>query len=203
MRKFYVILTDWEDVLKCVVGWSDNPYVAISYFREYKQMDDMSEMITIECESTMLLSHILNEEYSTDIHDVLGCHLVTKTSKDGRCYVIYKERYAELFSDEYIREMKVSSQIFSAITHTMLQASPFVPYLITDSKDLISTLLFVAYKYTSIKQMLRTGPRTTPVSELLDMVYFWRYLDRSNSSHITCIQGAGVDSSPADAVFID
>jgi hypothetical protein len=203
LRKFYVILTDWEYVLKGVVGWSDNPYIAISYFREYKQMDEESEMITIECESTMVLVHILNEEYATDIHDILGCHLVTKTSKDGRCYVIYKERYAELFSDEYTVDIRISSQIFSILTHTMLQASPLVPYLKTDSIDLISTLLFVAYQYTSIKQMLRSGPRATPVSELLDMIYFWRYLDKTNVSHLTSIQGTGADSYPADAIYID
>jgi hypothetical protein len=84
----------------------------------------------------------------------------------------------------------------------MLQTVPLSPYILGDRGDLIYSTLFLAYKHTSMKQMVRSGPPVTPISELIDCVYFWRYINYAPNVPLAELSN-GAFNAPVDAVFID
>jgi hypothetical protein len=201
MKKFYVILTDWEDALKQVVAWVENPYIAISYFREYKKIDRESEMIIIECDNHVTLSVILRENYATDVDDLLECHLIAKTSKDGRCYVIYKERYNEHFSESFLESSSVAMQICDTISRIMLVSAPLIKFLNEPYITNEMNLTFGVYSYTSIRKMMQDGTKAIPLSKTIDIVYFWRFVNAMGGN---CYISNKADKwCPVDAIFID
>lgn len=201
MRKFYIILTennDYDSIYQEVVAWSDNPYVAISYFKEYNDIDANSTMVIYECISAVALSQILRENYNTEMSVILSTHLVTKTSINGRCYVIYREQYSELFTVDYLK--KHSDFICDYICKVMLHTIPLIKYFIPEYNEIISSLLFIVYTYTSIKKMIRTGV-LTDLEKAIDMVYFWRFVNYMNPDQM--IQMGSGFINPTAAVFID
>ena len=199
---FYVILSDWEDVLRQVIAWTENPYVAITYFREYRKLDSDSEMVTIECDSHFALASILNENYATDVQNVLESQLMTKTSRDERCYVIYASRYKDFFSDHFLQNMKITTQVCDTISHIMLNIAPLMKFLNEPECTDIINVTYNVYGYTSIRKMLQEGPKATPIWELIDIVYFWRFV---NTVHPNILNGWGKEAQflPVEAIFID
>ena len=200
MRKFYVILTlgDYDEISQTVVAWTENPYIAISYFKEYRSMDEDATMVIYGCESHLELMRVLTEEYHIEMIDVLNLHLMTMTSKNERCYVIYKEEFSELFSDKFIK--KHSEFICDNICRTMLSTIPLMKFINPQYNEVISNLLFIVYTYTSIKKMLRTGVKVD-LTESIDIVYFWKYMMDTHPNQLVTADSGMLN--PTAVVFID
>lgn len=207
MRTFFVVITSWRDVLWKVVGWTDNPYVAISFFKEYRNMDKMSSMIIVECGSVVELFKVIREDYATDTAEFLDAHLITRTSKDERCYVIYKEKYSELFSDDYlVRSEGNLLRVCDALTKIMMALCPLIKYIDVKSSpgiaELILGVIFQVYSHTSNKRLFRNSDLMKQIVNDIDIVYFWRFLNMSSQQNRIAESG-GVVYEPYDAVFID
>lgn len=208
MRSFYVIITSWNDVLERVASWTDNPYVAISYFKEYKEMDKNSKMVIVKASSALELSKILMDDgYVADVSDLLDSHLLTKTSKDGRCYAIYRERFSALFSDDYMDHTARSASTCYLISAIMMGVNPILKYISLENPntlDLITNLIVHAYAHTSIKRLMSNNRSVnSQVSDFIDVVYFWKFLNSSSSYQLSSYLEDLSVSQPIDAVFID
>ena len=201
MRKFYVVLStsfDYDREVTDVVAWTENPYVAISYFKEYQEVDSDANMITISCNTHLELIQIFNEEYNTDMEVGLNTHLTTITSKNERCYVIYKERYHSLFTSDFIHNH--TSFICDYICRIMISTAPLIRYINPEYNDVISNLLFIVYTYTSIKKMIRHG-LSTDLENTVDLVYFWKLVTYNNPNQLVTSDSEILN--PTAVVFID
>jgi len=206
MRKFYIILTstldydklDYDKEVSEVVAWTENPYIAISYFKEYREIDSDANMVIYGCNSHMELINLLKEIYNTEMEDILNSHLASTTSKNERCYVTYKEKYSELFTNKFIQKHK--EFICDYICRIMLSATPLMKYVNPEYNEVISNLLFIIYTYTSIKKMIRHG-LTVDLEKTIDLVYFWKFVMYSNPNQMITANSEMLN--PTAVVFID
>lgn len=199
---FYIVLRSWQDVLWKVIGWTDNSYIAHTYFKHYRSMTtQLLEMRSVKCENTIELLRFIRDDIGTDVQDLLETHLMTKTSKDGKCYVIYPSKYNDSFSAEIMTSSRVVMCICDYISKMVMTTVPLIKYIANDAQ-IIQELLFVSYLNTSVRKMLQHGPATTPVSKLIDVVYFWRCLTAKGARQFQL----GDDNNivvPVEAVYID
>lgn len=202
VKTYYVMLTSWKDVLQRVVAWTDNPFVGISYFKEYKPMDKESEMVIVTTGSCFELAMQLQDEYAVDMTDFLSYQLRTQTSGNGLCYAIYQDKYSHLFNIDSLMEKQGVLRICDQLSRVMLNTTPLMRYLKADECDVIGITLFTAYTYTSIKRMLRGDILASPISKLIDIVYFWRYVMSVDGGQINR-RIDGTATTPVEAVFID
>jgi len=207
MTKFYVILSegDYEEgSSKIVIAWTSNPFIAISYYKEYKLLDDDVEMVIYECESNAIFCQILSDDLSTDLYTVLQRKLITQTSKDGKCYAIFTESQIHFFTDKFINEN--AAYICNELSSVMLASAPLTKYIrkMNDSDNKLLSLLFTVYAYTSVKQSIREKRQFAEVSSFIDIVYFWK-MYTSKGSHITSnFNTTDIFSRyPDTAVFVD
>lgn len=207
MRTFYVVITSWRDVLWKVVGWTDNPYIAISYFKEYHLMDKISRMVIIECGSVLELSKIVRDNYDTDTSDFLEAHLITRTSRDDRCYVIYKEKYSEMFSDDYLAKSEGNLlRVCDVLCKVMMSVCPLIKYIDVQNQpntaEFILGLIFEVYNHTSNKRLFKNNALKNQIANDIDIVYFWRFLNMSSQQN-RIVDNGGIIYEPYDAVFIN
>ena len=202
LRTFYTIIKSKVDCSWKIIGWTENPYIAISYFREYKQMDKDAQMFIVECGTILELFKTIQMDY-----DILGARLMTRTSKDDRCYVIYKEQYNVLFSDNYIHGDDARFNICDAISRVFLGPVTLLKYLSTDNGseliDLLYAVLFSAYVHTSSKRLAKL-PSDSLIGMIdIDVVYFWRFVNAVSAIHGDMISLSECMYRPYDSVFID
>ena len=189
---YYIVLRSWQDVLWKVVGWSENPYIAHTYFQHYKSMTtQLLEMRSVECENTIELAQYIRCDIGTDIHDLVDTHLMTKTSKDGKCYVIYPSKYEEAFSDKFMDSSRAAICMCNYLSKLVMTAVPLTKY-ISDDSNVISEVLFASYFNTSVRKMLQRGPVVTPISKMIDVIYFWRCLTAKGACQFAQIGRAHV-----------
>lgn len=211
LRTFYTIIKSrtmyigWR-----IIGWTENPYVAISYFREYQQMDRQALMFSLRCNSVLQLFEEIEKDYDIDLESFLDTHLLTKTSKDERCYVIYQEKYSGLFHDSYIKNhTNTLAGVCDTISKVLLGLSMIMKYLSNDTdpelSDFLYSVIFNAYLHISNKRMQKITEMGGRLSVDIDLVYFWRFVNT-----ITTIYGSLINTEqdkqpyqPYYAVFID
>lgn len=200
-QAFYIVLRSWQDVLWKVIGWSENPYVANTYFQHYKRMTtQLLEMRSVKCENTIELIQFIRNDIGTDIQDLVETHLMTKQSKDGKCYVIYPSKYEESFSDDFMNSTKLAICICDYLSKMVMTAVPLTKYIKCD--QVIDEVLFAAYFNTSVRKMLQRGPAATPISKLIDVIYFWRCLTAKGACQFAISEDNNL-RVPLEAVYID
>lgn len=203
MRTFYTIIKTKVDSSWKMVGWTENPYIAISYFREYKQMDKSAQMFTMECDTVMELYRGVKLEYGISVEDFISSRFTTKTSRDDRCYVIYKERYAELFRDDFVSKNSIPN-ICNVVSAVFIGLVPLLKYITVESEpdtnDLLGTVVFNAFVHTSNKQAIS---RMNGIITDIDVVYFWKFTNAMTARYGDMITADSILLRPYDAVFID
>ena len=207
LRTFYTIIKSKVDCSWKIIGWTENPYIAISYFREDKQMDKDAQMFIIECGTILELYKTVQMDYDISMEDFLEARLMTRTSKDDRCYVIYKEQYNALFSDNYIHGDDARFNICDAISRVFLGPVTLLKYISTDNgselTDLLYAVLFSAYVHTSSKRMSKLPNDSSIGTVDIDVVYFWRFVNAVSAMHGDMISLSECMYRPYDSVFID
>lgn len=198
---FYIVLHSWQDVLWRVVGWSENPYVANTYYQHYKKMTaQLLDMRSAKCENIIELVQFIRNDIGTDIQDLMETHLMTKQSKDGRCYVIYPSKYEESFNDDFMASSRLAICICDYLSKVVMTAVPLMKYIRCDR--VVDEVLFAAYLNTSVRKMLQRGPAVTPVSKLIDVVYFWRCLTAKGAYQFAVSEDNNL-RVPVEAVYVD
>lgn len=199
---YYIVLRSWQDVLWKIIGWTENSYIAHTYFKHYKSMtSQMVEMRSVKCENTIELLRFIREDIGTNVQDLLETRLVTKTSKDGKCHVIYPSKYEDSFNAEIMSSPRVVMCICDYLSKMVMTAVPLMKYITNDSQ-IIHEMLFVSYLNTSVRKMVQHGPAATPVSKLVDVVYFWRCLTAKGACQFSLSKDSNI-VVPVEAVYID
>lgn len=200
---YYIVLRSWQGVLWKVIGWTENPYIAHTYFNHYKSMtSQLLEMRSVKCENIIEMARYIRDDIGTDIQDLLDTRLMTKLSKDEKCYVIYPSKCDDSFNAGILDNSRLVICICDYISKTVMTAVPLTKYMVGDLQDIISEMLYVSYLNTSVRKMLQRGPTAIPLSKLIDVVYFWRCLTAKGA----CQFAMGKDNSiivPVEAVYID
>lgn len=186
--EIYVIVTNWNDVLYKLDGWSRNMYLARTYYNKRKKQFPgvESEFITYDCNNSLELAKKLKMEFDSSIDDILDNELNLISSRDSRLCMIYKSKYKDLLN---VDDSRIKT-LFSTVSETFLASAPLVRYLDEGriGFDLLG-LLFLASYYNM----------TTMVGDFVDIVYLWYFILRTR--YTNCIIDS-TDSIPLDSVFI-
>lgn len=187
MRTFYVIATSWEDVLSEVVGWSENYYIASTYYKYY--IDTESEFLSYSCENLLVFSRILLENHNLPMDRITDLNLLGQSAQDGKVYMIYQSIYQGLFQPQAI--VMITNSI--GVNRAYLSMAPLTKYLLDEKETVIETI-FVAYQYfVSMNQCIDT---------VIDPVYLLRYLVEYSSPGVLTSVNSGCYDFAAKAVFI-
>ena len=192
MRKFYVILSPWDEFSYRLIGWTENDYIANVYYDELSKDEDLI-IVSYECENILTLSHILKEEYGIDVEDTANSKLVTRVSSDNKLYVVFRHDYLNWFNTDNIRNTAFQRN-FSKI---FLSSAPLVKY-INGGDDLLLNTVFLAYQY-----LVKFDNENIK----FDMVYLWYYILNVNKSFIVCTSYAPSELTidkmlPENVVFL-
>ena len=187
MRRFYVVISPWDELLYRVIGWTENEYIANVFYDGLFKDGEEVNLVSYECENLLILSHILKEEYNIEVEDTVNTKLISKTSNDDKLFVIFRQEYSELFDISNINHI-IHREGFSRI---FLSSAPFVKYINNIGDDILN-VVFLAYRYLTYSKS----------DAKFDMVYLWYFILISNVDFIMRKTNKIKGLIPDDVVFL-